>query len=412
MIIFKACRVGKSLRCRIGVTSLRLAIIVFAGLALPVGAAAQSEGLYLSGGIGGGWPQDAEYTGAGFNAEASLDLGLSASLAIGTTFGGNWRGEAELSHRVADVDAISGSATGGGDISGSSTMVNGYYDLFSGSDWRPYVGAGIGVMRLSVDGIAPVGGSIVDDDDTVAAVQGIIGMGYRLSDRIGLFTDYRFLATSDPEFRTAAGADVESEYSEHRIVIGLRWSFGGAQSSAEARPAAKSAAEKAPKPDSRRRPRLKMPPEMQAAKTPKASLPRKQTAETPNPTPPRLTQTARAKPPAKTLEASRRYFVYFDWDRWSLNDAARSIVRSAAEASTGPQTLLIRTTGHADRSGPAPYNVILSKRRAEAVEAELVTLGVPGEAVLVQWKGEAEPKTQTADGLREPLNRRVEIVLQ
>jgi outer membrane protein OmpA-like peptidoglycan-associated protein len=54
----------------------------------------------------------------------------------------------------------------------------------------------------------------------------------------------------------------------------------------------------------------------------------------------------------------------------------------------------------------------LSKRRAEAVKAELMKLGVPIEALSVQWKGETMPMTQTADGVREPSNRRVEIILK
>lgn len=386
------------------------ALLGFGLLAAPLGAAAQSNGFYLSGAIGAAWPTASDYSGTGVNAEAQFDPGLSGLVAAGTTFGENWRGEVSLSHRVADVDAVSGAANGSGDMSGSAAMVNGYYDLFSGSDWRPYVGAGVGVLRLSVDSISPVGGSRVDDDDTVAAVQGIVGIGYRLSDRIGLFTDYRYLAAMDPEFKTVAGVDVDSEYSEHRILIGLRWSFGGPSSAAEVPAAAKQKALAAAKKD------LEMPwspPERSVAA-------RRQAAAAPNPAAapkpaaaPRAIQTAAARPvAAKAPALKRRFLVYFDWDRWDLNDASRSIVRNAAEASTGPQIAVIRTTGHADRSGPVRYNLKLSKQRAEAVKAEFVKLGVPAKAVTVQWMGEKEPVAQTADGVREPLNRRVEIVLQ
>ena len=41
----------------------------------------------------------------------------------------------------------------------------------------------------------------------------------------------------------------------------------------------------------------------------------------------------------------------------------------------------------------------------------LVQLGVPANQIAVLGKGEASPLVPTADGVREPQNRRVEIVL-
>ena len=72
----------------------------------------------------------------------------------------------------------------------------------------------------------------------------------------------------------------------------------------------------------------------------------------------------------------------------------------------------ITATGHADRSGPEDYNMALSLRRANAVKDALVRDGVPATAISVIGKGETQPLVQTADGVREPQNRRVEIVLQ
>ena len=69
-------------------------------------------------------------------------------------------------------------------------------------------------------------------------------------------------------------------------------------------------------------------------------------------------------------------------------------------------------TGHADRSGTVKYNLGLSKRRAEAVKKALVQLGITSNEIATVWKGEAEPLVQTKDGVREPQNRRVEIVLK
>ena len=68
--------------------------------------------------------------------------------------------------------------------------------------------------------------------------------------------------------------------------------------------------------------------------------------------------------------------------------------------------------GHADRSGSAQYNQRLSQRRADAVAAELVARGVPRNIIMVSAYGESRPLVPTADGVREPQNRRVEIVLR
>ena len=66
--------------------------------------------------------------------------------------------------------------------------------------------------------------------------------------------------------------------------------------------------------------------------------------------------------------------------------------------------------GHADRSGTEAYNQGLSEQRARNVARALVARGVPAPALDVQWFGESRPRIQTADGVREPQNRRVEIV--
>jgi outer membrane protein OmpA-like peptidoglycan-associated protein len=68
--------------------------------------------------------------------------------------------------------------------------------------------------------------------------------------------------------------------------------------------------------------------------------------------------------------------------------------------------------GHADRSGPESYNLALSQRRAEAVAAALRARGVPGDAMSLQAFGETRPRVPTADGVREPQNRRVEILFR
>jgi outer membrane protein OmpA-like peptidoglycan-associated protein len=76
------------------------------------------------------------------------------------------------------------------------------------------------------------------------------------------------------------------------------------------------------------------------------------------------------------------------------------------------QTTRIEVAGHADRSGSPQYNQRLSQRRADAVAAELSRQGIARSNISVQAFGESRPLVATADGVREPQNRRVEIVLR
>ncbi|MDB5366797.1 MAG: hypothetical protein JWM77_2724 [Rhodospirillales bacterium] len=115
-------------------------------------------------------------------------------------------------------------------------------------------------------------------------------------------------------------------------------------------------------------------------------------------------------PPAARVEAPRSYLVFFDFDRSDLTPEASNIVRTAADNAKSGNVTRIEVTGHADRSGSDQYNLRLSQRRAQTVQAELVRDGIPADQISVQAKGESQPLVPTADGVREPQNRRVEIV--
>jgi len=113
-----------------------------------------------------------------------------------------------------------------------------------------------------------------------------------------------------------------------------------------------------------------------------------------------------------TAEPIRSYLVFFDWDRADLTARAQQIIGEAAAASTRVQTTRIEVQGNADRSGTPAYNQRLSLRRARAVAAELVRRGVSQNEISVQGFGDTRPLVPTAAGVREPQNRRVEIILR
>ena len=87
-------------------------------------------------------------------------------------------------------------------------------------------------------------------------------------------------------------------------------------------------------------------------------------------------------------------------------------IQQAANAFKTKGNARITATGHTDTSGPESYNMALSLRRANAVKDALVRNGVPAQAITVVGMGEKGLLVQTGDNVREPQNRRVEIVIQ
>ena len=101
--------------------------------------------------------------------------------------------------------------------------------------------------------------------------------------------------------------------------------------------------------------------------------------------------------------------LLFDWDSIVLPANADETIAfvTANKAACGWNKFSI--IGHTDRSGSDSYNDVLSKSRAEAVSARMQAAGLSASALMVSGRGEAEPKVSTADGERNPTNRRVEI---
>jgi outer membrane protein OmpA-like peptidoglycan-associated protein len=109
---------------------------------------------------------------------------------------------------------------------------------------------------------------------------------------------------------------------------------------------------------------------------------------------------------------ARSYLVFFDWDKAELTDRAKSIVKEAADNSTRVQVTRIEVNGYTDTSGTPRYNQGLSVRRAQAVAGELVRDGVPQNVINIQGFGDTHLLVATGPGVREPQNRRVEIIIR
>ncbi len=72
----------------------------------------------------------------------------------------------------------------------------------------------------------------------------------------------------------------------------------------------------------------------------------------------------------------------------------------------------IAVVGHSDRFGSDAFNLRLSLRRASAVRDRLVGEGISADTITVSSHGENNPLKPTADNVREPLNRRVDVLVK
>jgi len=339
-------------------------------------AKADPPGWYA--GIGGGYSKledfNATATGAGVNVRTTFENGYGAMGFVGYNYGslfpnsgplfsGDIRAEGEFSFRQHNVNSITAngvsSAGPSGKLNTEAFMANGIYDFFPNSQWTPYIGAGIGIARLDAHNVSTAGtGTVINDVDTQFAYQGIAGVSYSIAPKLSLALDYRYFATLDPTFSVSAGAGggtYSPAYRTHNVFLSLTYHFG-------------------------------------PAPTPIAA---------PAPPPP-----APVPPPAPRIS-----LVFFDFDKAVLTPDGAKIVEQAASVYKAGGVGRIDLTGYTDLSGTQQYNLALSKRRADAVRAYLEKLGVPANAITEAARGKENPRVPTPDGVREPQNRRVEIVI-
>lgn len=349
-------------------------------LAAPLGVQAQPfRGFYIG-------------AGAGYNYRGEIDMkdlpyfpfrtsiqgnsGFGALGSAGYGFGNGLRLELEGNYRQSSIQKITGTpfpATAGGQISTYGVMANALFDMDVGFPWiYPYLGVGAGYAWTNVwrgyDNSITSLPSAMRFSGTEAnfAFQAIAGLSFPVPRVPGLSitAEYRFFGVfgNDPfgarffngPFITVGHATLRNEFN-HSILGGIRYAFG----------------------------------------------------ITP---PPSAAPAVATQPPA--VQPARSYLVFFDWDKATLTDHARQIVREAAENSKHVQYTRIAVNGYTDTSGSTPYNMRLSIRRAQAVAAELVHDGVPREAISIHGFGETHLLVPTGNGVREPQNRRVEIIIE
>jgi OmpA-OmpF porin, OOP family len=348
-------------------------------------------------------PNGAIFTAPGRSFTANTNSGFNVGGRAGYQWG-PWRFEEEYSYRNNQLSnnqsfILTGPfgnefTTQGGRTQGQTTshaiMTNVIYDFTIGWPVSPHIGAGIGAVdvinSLSVNNftlgraigppiIPPTplsvtpqtfGGTLIHGSSWGFGYQGIAGFRYDISPAVAFDLDYRYLgATSQTVNNTGhfpfpggtrgtncCTTTFTEKYRSNNVVASITMKFG------------------APPP------------------APPPPLP-------PAPPPP---------PPQKV------YLVFFDWDKYNITPEGQQIIQLAAQQYKAGGSVRLQVTGYTDLSGPAGYNQRLSERRANAVANALAALGVARSDMVVSGRGMNDPRVPTALGVREPQNRRVEIL--
>lgn len=368
--------------------NLLICLAAIAGLASPALAQQdpQETGAYAGLNLGAAFVDSEKFKNGTDLYKAGSDPGVNVSGHAGYDFG-LFRLEGEIGFQTAGGDKFtllddtalvelvnlsSGDETKlRGTRSALSGMVNGLIDIPTKSPWEGFIGGGLGIAQINNNKLRISDTSLIDDDKSAFAWQGMAGVRRALSPDIDFSVQYRYFQASNRNFPDQSLArTVRGGFASHSLLAGLTYKFGRA----------------APEP-------ARVP-----AATP-APVPEPQPQPAPEPAP-----VVQAPPPAPGP-----FLVFFDWDSAAITPEAAAIISDAAQAFRDTGQVRILVEGHTDRSGPATYNDGLSSRRAQAVEAALAAHGITGDDIATRGYGENAPLIETLDGVREPQNRRVEI---
>ena len=105
------------------------------------------------------------------------------------------------------------------------------------------------------------------------------------------------------------------------------------------------------------------------------------------------------------------YGIYFDTDKAVVKPESRPTLEQIAKLLASQPQLSVYIVGHTDSQGAADYNLDLSRRRAEAVAAELVkNFRIAQPRLKTAGVGLLAPVGSNASEAGRALNRRVELV--
>ena len=111
-------------------------------------------------------------------------------------------------------------------------------------------------------------------------------------------------------------------------------------------------------------------------------------------------------------QAPVSFILQFEAGGQDLTDASKQVLLDLTADIRRRRVPDLTVIGHTDRAGAAPSNERLARLRAETVARLIEAEGVPAGAIDVKSFGETDPLVRTADGVAEPRNRRVEVMVR
>ncbi len=127
--------------------------------------------------------------------------------------------------------------------------------------------------------------------------------------------------------------------------------------------------------------------------------------------PPPAPVTPPAPEPA-VAPAPTSFKVNFDFNSDEVRSSDHEVLSRVKAAMDANESIVCHLAGHTDDAGSASFNTKLSKRRANAVKAHLVSLGVKGSRIKTAYFGNTMLLVKTSDRGEAEVNRRVEIELK
>ena len=325
--------------------------------------------------------------GGGYHSPESVSVGVLAAErgrikddwmvagALGYRFDPHIRLEVEGSYRPGHFDNLGTT----GDFRSTAAMANLLFDVFPNSRLHPFIGGGVGVNFPMLNETFPPS-TRISASRANFAWQGMGGLTLAATQRLNIDLTYRYFDGGSEAVRCGGVCPDTTvrfgHYRDHSLTMGVRYAFGAIAAPPPPPPPAPPMAEPTPP------------------------------APPPPPPPPPM---AEAAPPPPAAFVAKSFLVYFPFDQPLLTVEAEAVVKDAADYANQGHATHINVVGHTDASGSLAYNLRLSERRAKSTADALVGLGVAQTLMKVDWKGKTELAVQTADGVKEPLNRRSTI---
>lgn len=103
--------------------------------------------------------------------------------------------------------------------------------------------------------------------------------------------------------------------------------------------------------------------------------------------------------------------IYYEFDK-GRSAETQSKINRILDVGEFCNVESITVVGHTDTSGSAAYNQTLSEKRASDARAELIRDGVNSSLITSAGRGETENVVDRGDGVKEPLNRRTEVLIK